>query len=134
MDSKFRSLAISESPFNIRVYLGKDWQGWKLFCTMLRKFVEKLDYARCYFDNISKIPSPNMRGKISYVEMTKSSLSNSLAPRSKTKEIGQIPSQNRKLQVPDHSPPPIKKQCLIKNHEAMKVKIEIYGLYQNYLS
>ncbi|KAA0051433.1 hypothetical protein E5676_scaffold333G001030 [Cucumis melo var. makuwa] len=56
-----------------------------------------------------------MRRKLSYVEMTKSSLSNSPTSRSKSNEIGQIPSQNRKLQVPNHSSPSKQKQWLIKN-------------------
>ena len=123
-----------QGVFSILECLGKDRQGWKLFGMMLGKFVEKLDYNRWYSENISKIPSLIMRGKISYVEMIKSSLSNSPAPRSKTKEIGQVPSQNRKLQVPNHSPPPKQKQWLIKNHEVVKVNdrtlISCFYLYR----
>ena len=31
--------------FNMRVCLGSEKQGWKLFCSMLDKFVEKLKYV-----------------------------------------------------------------------------------------
>ena len=60
---------------NIKVRLGSEQQGWKLFCSMLDKFVEKMDYARWFSDNSLKIRPPILSRKLSYVEMEKSSLS-----------------------------------------------------------
>ena len=72
---------------------------------MLDKFVEKLDYARWFSNNSLKIPPPNLKRKISYVEMEKSSLSSSPVPRPKFKVTDQIPNKKRKVQKSVYFPP-----------------------------
>ena len=52
---------------NIRVCLRREKQGWKLFCSMLDKFVEKLDYARWFAENSLNVPPPILNRKLSYV-------------------------------------------------------------------
>ena len=90
--------------FNIRVCLGSKKQGWKLFCSMLDKFVEKLDYARWFAENSLNIPPPILNRKLSYGEMAKSVLSNSPVPKPNFKVTNQPPSQKRKVQKSIHLP------------------------------
>ena len=110
--------------FNIRVCLGSEKQGWKLFCSVLDKFVEKLDYATRFSNNSLQIPPLNLNGKLSYVEMAKSSLSSSPVPRPKFKVTDQTSSQKRKVQKSVHLPPSKQKHWLIKNHEVAKINFE----------
>ena len=111
--------------FSIRVCSGKDQQGWKSFCKMLDKFVEKVNYVRWYTSNISTFPSPQMVEKLNYVDKAKSNSSKLPAPRPEKMEVRQNFSQKRKLQADSYPSPPKQKQWLIKNHEVAKVNFEI---------
>ena len=124
MDTELWSLAIFRGLFNIRVCLGSEKQDWKLFCSMLDKFVEKLDYARWFSNNSLKIPPSNLNRKLSYVELAKSSLSSSPVPRPIFKVIDQTPSKKSKAQKLVHLPPSKQKDLLIKNLEVVKVNFE----------
>ena len=109
---------------SIRFCSGKDQQGWTLFCKMLEKFVEKMDYVRWYSSNISSLPSLQMVEKISYVGKAKSGSFKLPAPRSGKMEVSQDFSQKRKLQAASQPYCPKQKQWLIKNHEVANVNFE----------
>ena len=121
--------------FSIRVCSGKDQQGWKSFCKMLEKFVEKMDYVRWYFGLISSFPSPQMVEKLCYVDKAKSSSSKlpALKGLKKWKSV-KILVKKRKLLADGRPSPPKQKQWLIKNHEVVKVNdrtlISCFYLYR----
>lgn len=79
--------------FNLRVCSGERQQGWLLFCNMLGKFIERVDYIKWFVGNAPGNPSLRLLEKQSYAEKVKLSYSNELKEKSELMKVNQAKSR-----------------------------------------